>query len=81
MVTEKKTLVKMAELLGRATKKPTIIIPVATTTLTMPHISLLVQSQRVPVPPVSSPVPSQRVPVSQPTPHHRVQKEVSTPKP
>ena len=54
-------LEKIAELLGRATIKPTIFLPVATATPTMPHISLPVKSHMVPVPLVFPRVPYQRV--------------------
>ena len=68
----KNVLVKIAELLGRATKNPTIVLPVVTPTPTLPHISLPMQSQRVIISPVSPPDSYQRVPVTQPTPPQRV---------
>ena len=68
----KNVLVKIAELLGRATKNPTTVLPVVTPTPTLPHISLPMQSQRVIISPVSPPDSYQRVPVTQPTPPQRV---------
>ena len=70
----KNPLFKIAELLGRSTKKNTIILPVATRTPTMPRIYLPAQDQRVTLPWVSLPVPYHKVPVSQATPYQRVQK-------
>ena len=71
----KNALIKIAELLRRATKKnPLLLSPVSTPTPTLPHIYLPVESQRVTVPPVLPPVPSQWVPVSKLTLHQRMQK-------
>ena len=70
----KNALIKTAELLGQATKKPTIALPVATPTPTLLHISLSVKYHRVAVTPVLPTVPYHRVPISQPTPHKRGQK-------
>ena len=72
---------QISELLGLSAKKPTIVLPVATQTPTLPYISLPIQSQGVSVPPVLHTITSQRVPVSQPTPTQGMQKEFSTPKP
>ena len=62
-------------------QKKTIVLPVITPTPNLTHISLTAQVQRVQVTPVSPPVPSQRVTISQPTTPQRVQKEVSKTKP
>ena len=72
----KYSLFKIIEFLRRATIKHTVVLTVATTTPTLTHIYLPMKYHRVTVPPVSPPVPSQRVSVLQPTPPQRVHKEV-----
>ena len=52
----KNALVKTAELLGRATKNPTILLLVVTPTPTLPYISLPLQYHRVPVTQVFNPL-------------------------
>ena len=56
----KNELVKIAELFGRSTKKPTILLLVVTPTPTLPHISIPVKYQRVPVTQVFTPTIYQR---------------------
>ena len=62
----KNTLIKIAELHVRATKKLSIIIPVVTPTPTLPHISVPVKDRRDTYIPFFPPAPSHKVPFSQP---------------
>ena len=77
----KNALLKIAQLLRKSTRKPTIVLPVVIPTPTLPHISLPVKIHSVTVTSLLPPNPYHSKTVSQLTPPYMAQKEVSTLKP